>query len=354
MGIKKFKTPINLKQMNVSSNAQARYEYSLKTSALRAREGGGYYSCRPEMEDSPLAYSSMPHEKDEKIYLGLEWEARWNRKGDIGTQKERRETNAKMWSYFNHDKLRNYILGHFDHGDIELTTIPCTLGFHKDILRRYFQRTFAYQSIKSDKKNKTDTGIGIHVHVDAQAFTKTSYMKLLAFMYMKKNKVLLEQIAERKIDGSHYNKPVFKYYEENAVRDQVFNMDDKGNVKSTKVKFKKHLKPSQYESVLYRNIPDSVREAACKGNIVALRGTTVEFRLFKTSPTLAGVYRKLEFSDAMTRFVRAAGWKDLTSECFYDYVVEYKDKYPYLHKFLSTKVVKFEKDRHVFKEKRFK
>lgn len=266
---------------------------------------------------APKTFASMPNERD-KIFMGLEHEVVYMDLSDAGQIRLLKE-------FAKDEKVVNYTTPHRDSGDMEFTTIPATLAYHALAQKEWFFKSKLGESLASvpEETYLTRTGIGIHIHVDIRAFDATSLTKFYTFFAHKPNAKLIHLIAGRKhhaYDGITYHIKVPKTVA-GAIKRPKLTIIDKSNLK----KGFKEIKAK------HGNLG-----RGCSLNLQGSHEQTLELRLFRGFNQYKDVMRTLEFTDAIVRFSRVAGYKELTSKSFRNYVSARSKKYPNLHTFLTN------------------
>jgi len=144
---------------------------------------------------------------------------------------------------------------------------------------------------------KTDT-CGMHVHMSKKAFSTLHLYKFLKMFF--ENQSFITTVSRRK---AHKLECYASLQSEESI---VYKAASKGS-------------ETRYTAVNLQN------------------EDTVEVRIFRGTLSPVGFWRNVEFCKAVYEFTKNASIKDITTDKFCDYVVEYQKEYPNLFSFLVDK-----------------
>ena len=174
------------------------------------------------------------------------------------------------------------------HNGMEIVSRPATYACHKDgTWEPLFQENDG--PAKYLRAWRTDTA-GCHVHISRAAFTPIQMAKFLIFINSSENGIFIEKFAGR--EGERW-----------AKRSPKKAMDI---VKATK----------KYEAVNF-----------------STSAPTLEVRIFRGNISRAGVYRNLEFVQALYAFTRVTSMRELSYINWCEWLSDKVNRklYPYLH-----------------------
>lgn len=198
---------------------------------------------------------------------------------------------------------------------IEINSAPATLAYHKAGSWNEFFALVKDKSALFTLSAWSQSSCGMHIHINKKFFTILGLSKLISFFGNPVNKPEIQGIAGRKENS--YNK----------------------------------YKDRSFATTLNKPSSDPLEHYDCL-NIST--NTTVEFRVFRSSISRAGVYAALEFVDAISHYCNEASAKSFGKakgeESFIGYLNwlssnedknkynERRRKYPY-HMYLVSKVL---------------
>lgn len=284
--------------------------------------------CVTSLAHSPKAFSYTKGETN-RVFLGWEWEVKL--KGS-DTMSFSRPTHVKE---FGEDGINEYASPHVDSGDLEITSIPATLEYHRKKFKETILKTKNfYPAVVGGTGDDTTTWIGIHVHIDRRAFTCNSLRKFLAFMANPANFSFLEEIA-----GRNYKPPKcnFKYDANGRIEDILVN---KAGKKQSIDSYRKKMVNLSSENLMRVHGTDTnyvpygtnreVGATRCSAlSITDTRHETVEVRMFKSVSSPELFFKNLEFCDALVRYCRVSSISNLYAKEFVNWANEEtrKDSY---------------------------
>ena len=239
-----------------------------------------------------LTFKKLTKEKPTNKYLGLEWEF------------EARNNCPHDFPQLITDYLKPYCLfkgdGSLSYG-FELVSCPATLAYHKKKLEKLFNWSGWLDNDNNTfvKGWNTDTA-GIHVHINKKYLSQLQIGKLLIFINNKFNDKFIRDISGR--DSSGYAK--------------------RSN-KSVKDGLDRHANQDKYQAV---NLAHK---------------TTVELRIFRSNVTKDGLFRVLEFTDALITYLQHNSYAE-NKQHFKEFLRWFnnpvnKSDYPYFYTWLLRK-----------------
>ena len=253
------------------------------------------------MHLTPQAFQHMPDEKKEdSIFLGWEWEI--DTYEDYTTDPSATPTAMLIKEAMRIPELRKFVNFGYLGRPIEMRSIPATMKFHRDYMKRCF-----FGNNLHTKYLRPPTGCGIHVHIDKKAFDKLSLGKFIHFLCTPENQAFVSKIAGRAVSvHADWCKP----------NNLPVELDD------------------ELKAI---NLPDG----APKRKSVAINTDTgfdtVELRIFASVLTERAFLKNLEFVDALIRYVRVHSLSDLKPEPFARWVIQKADDYPNLVTIIQRK-----------------
>jgi hypothetical protein len=258
----------------------------------RNSRGKGLPSLRAiNMVNSIKAFTMGKGEvrKDRTIFLGLEWEVQLKRNDSIV------KADGKGLTVFGEyiaksldSEIKDYVNYRPEGGLLEMVTVPATLEGHKEYMNRLL---FVPELLGLIAHHSPRNGVGIHIHICKAAFSKWSLARFIQFIRNVETQDFMVQIAGRDIyyDGTKVSKPV-------RVQSDLVDSHSKGKFEAVNTSTHQH---------------------------------TVEVRIFDSAYDAGGVYEKLEFCDALTRYTRNPK-RAIDATEFSLYVEANKERYPYL------------------------
>lgn len=320
--VKKATVKVKIKEDNVISDppcGRIRPKYDAKHWDLQVKREQDFMSrfngnsiWKKPMEQSPLAFSAVPYER-QRIFMGFEWEF-------FGSDGNGYTDTMKFYKedILANKKFTEYMGAYRDEGDIEVMTTPATLAFHKKMMDRHFfqENSLGYKCILSNHKNKTYTDIGLHVHVDLRCFNHNTMAKFLAFYSIPEYKDFFSKLAGRQV--------VIPYVP------LVRTTDPNGNVVISEIRMQPiHRKNVQagFTGTDGARIDHSRR---CHFNLLLHQENTIEIRMFKAPHSKEDLYKKLELVDASVRFTRKTPLEQINLRKFCKFVSLNPKRYPNL------------------------
>jgi hypothetical protein len=239
----------------------------------RAEELGVLHTAQEQKQIDRLGYNNLP-------YLGieLECEARSNCPGDTIARSVR-------------DALSGLVICKHDgslHNGMEIVSRPATFAAHKDgIWEPFFQENDGPAQYL--RAWRTDTA-GTHIHISRAAFTPVHMAKFLLFINSSENGTFVEKFAGR--SGDRWAR------RSNKTPGDVFRGSPK------------------YEAVNFSS-----------------SAPTMEVRIFRGNISKHGVYRNLEFVQALYEFTKVTSIRQLkyTDFCKWLDSVVARKTFPYLY-----------------------
>lgn len=254
------------------------------------------------------AFSKLPEEPDNVMMMGWEFESGFT-PGHSAVEMVEKIANSEMGDHV------------FFYGDcgFEMPSIPASLGYHKAILEKHFFGN------DFDKAFATRNGVGMHVHVDKKNFNAISIKKFLTFINLPENKDFIGAIGGRSLDR----------YRGGTLNFEIHRFADK-RVKGTDLQFaslsqRKHLQVSSKSK--YSGIDDIIGRGSPVSTSHAINSSksTVEVRFMQSSPIMPIWFSRLEFIEASIIFSRLNVYKKLYAFEFCQFVMNNKERYPYLY-----------------------
>ena len=201
---------------------------------------------------------------------------------------------------------------------IEMRSVPATMKFHRQYMREiFFQHGF--QEIFREGSD-----CGMHIHMDQKAFTILQLKKFIAFVANPDNTLFIEAIGGRSITGEcrwcKKNYVNFKRLKNKHIRGYDIVIDPKTLAQKKPEGFKPET------DVFYTTKSVAVHTGTSHG--------THEFRIFDSPMTEQDFMKRLEFTDALIRFVQQVRSvpRKLTAFDFTQFVLENSKDYDYLLK----------------------
>lgn len=293
------------------SESVANEEYRLLGKSTNSNHLNGRYE---HLDGAKMkkAFSKLDSEPKHVMMMGWEWE----------TSMYKKFCCEKVIKNIANSEMGDHVFFYQDSG-LEMPSIPASLGYHKEMLEKYF---FGNDFHKAFFSNKTDS---MHVHVDKKNFNAISIKKYITFINLPENRQFIEAIGGRSL--STYNRP-------NPFEILRFKKDNK--VKGTNLKFKdmkqrKALQVSTSRKNKYNKqleYPIQGRGCAVSTSSTKRGGKfTVESRFMLSTPIMALMFARLEFIEASIIFSRNSVYKDLYAPQFCQFVKKNEERYPYLY-----------------------
>lgn len=176
--------------------------------------------------------------------------------------------------------------GSIVNGGFEIVSHPHSLEAHKELWEPFFDLDFKSLGISGDQN-------GMHVHVSRSHLDKLTIGKMIVFVNKSGNKSLINKIAERSSQ---------QWAKLDPAKSDVNNTYD----------------PDRYVA------------------INTLNSKTIEFRIFKGTTKKSSFFKNLEFIEALVKWAKVTEPENLTQELYLAYVVNNKDNYENLYKYLVS------------------
>lgn len=247
-------------------------------------ESHGYYPY----DTNPLDYLQPISYKKEKRQIGLEAEVE-------------RSTNCPSdITYKISDTMRNFAILKHDgslHDGFEIVTAPATMTIQKQRWAEFCEKNYA-----RFLKSWNTTTCGMHIHVSRKSVTPLDIGKLLVFVNGTANREFMEKIAGRS--------------------------------------------SAQWSAFKHKNVKDGLQRSDKYEALATHKRNTIEFRLFRGNIAKQGIFRNLEFVDALCEFVSTVSIdraSDRINNLSYTNFISYmnrsenKGSYPYLFSWLVRK-----------------
>lgn len=255
--------------------------------------------------------------KETPIWMGLELEVNTTIESSSEVTSVIKDIAA---SHFGQDCLIKSDASTGDYG-FEIVTIPATLNYLKETIKKGLFDTDLYKRIKSTPR------CGIHVHITKEAFTQLSFGKFIAFINNPNNSKFIRDIAGR---------------EENKYC-MAWKLNSKGKADTSPSIGARVIKDSCGVSRV-SDAKDHWKNRSTgnftRGTVHVGKKHTIEVRIFKSSTSMANIFRKLEFCHALTKFVNSGvSIQKLNIQTFLEFVTDktIKHEYPNLIRCLGTK-----------------
>lgn len=191
----------------------------------------------------------------------------------------------------------------------EIVTTPSTLKYHKEA----FEKNFFGKPFMFHKKIQAAQSCGIHVHIAKNVFTKLTLGKFITFMNSVDNTEFINNMANRA---------------ENRFCSKLSLQGKNTKGMDVSAKIASGISLSDRNTHLPR------------GALNFGKPHTVEVRIFKSTNSMNNLFRKLEFCEALVKFVRVHSIQEMTAWHFVEWFIndkEVQNSYPYLRKWLASK-----------------
>lgn len=233
------------------------------------------------------------HEDKESdiVYLGLELE---------GVVKDSKDFSTFVREFGTHEELSKYgILKHDGStgpNGLEITTIPATLRWHKKSLESFFK--------DFSKHMLTNSRHGIHVHIGKKHITQLEQVKIMQFMNSPANRLFVKDIAGRATN-----------------------------------KYCKFFDRAKYSTAVLKRVHYENRDDARRWTVNLTNPHTIELRIFQGSVKRNTVFRKLEFTDSLVRFIKQYPVSQMTQDKYIEFMLkkENQSQYPFMIRWLGSK-----------------
>lgn len=167
---------------------------------------------------------------------------------------------------------------------------------------------------------------GMHVHIDARAFTAASLGKLLQFFNRPENSDFIRRIAGRHPDRDRQAESyAARDIPTCATVDPLKALKGKGINRYTMV----NLQNLRRSTAIAFKLPDP-------DNYNYNAANTVEIRIFRASMRKERLLSQLEFTHALVRFCRQAGYRSVDSSDFVAWLAHHTGEYQHLSRFLGV------------------
>ncbi len=262
----------------------------------------------------PTAFATLPLEKDnpDLIFMGFEWEM-------SAPRVEEDNSGAKFLSSLVKRALatpvKDYINFRPEYHGFEMVSIPATLGFHKRFLMHEFFAKDFHKGLLSGNNN------GMHVHISKKSFDRDSLKRFIWFINNLDHRNFVSEIAGRPLGRVIWCKP-------NPLKPFYAGPGITENLTSTGIRLTEDL-----VQIISDQDEDPDREIA----VNTFTGLpTVELRIFQSPLKLGGLFRNLEFTEAVVKFAKeTTDLNMITIKHFKAFVEAKKYRYPHLNRFIK-------------------
>lgn len=254
------------------------------------------------------AFKTMPDEKDNKLFYGIELEVLMKETGNIKLVQDYWNSKyIETKEFYDAHKIGKETEEAFDGHCIlkpdaafEIVTLPATLRYHKEVMWSKFFKDVAH-------KCRGDHGVGMHIHFSTAATHEEQLTKIIRFFMNTKNSKFLTNIAGRVVNGQ-----------------SPWNM--------------------QAQLVPEDKTVEEINKKVVKGCAIHVSKrndrASAECRIWQSNPTEQGVFQGLEFLDMVIWYFNKHG--TLEKDTYYTevlqwfYTLKLAEVYPYLAKNLDT------------------
>jgi hypothetical protein len=203
---------------------------------------------------------------------------------------------------------------------LEIVTIPATLGYHKKMFDEHFykiENNFENRIMGTDK-------CGIHIHIAKNCFTTMDLGKFMAFINSRDNATFIDNIAGR--SNNAY-----------ALKVPLAGKNTKGVDRSVRVVKSACIDGHLKNGLSTHGLPPTTETRRVAVNITNKH--TIEVRIFKSSQRQNNLFMKMEFCEALVKFVRCHSMQQMTTYDFVQFILDSANKkeYPYLVRWLASK-----------------
>jgi hypothetical protein len=282
------------------------------------------------LEEEKNIYDSLTKDKDKvppehnPIFLGLELEL-------IARQADAQQPNfSNLISKIAKSDFSNHCIMKHDGSlkdrvtglnfGVEFVTVPATLAYHK----KMFEDNFFNKENMFHKNFMSNEKCGIHVHISKNVLTTLQWGKLMYFLNAKENIAFMNEISNRQ--------PTIY-----CARENTPNRNKHGLIVGAKMIASACVDRNIKKGLINQSLGhiDELRRKVLN----TINGQTMEIRCFKSSTDKNNIFRKLEFCDALPRFVRQYSTQDMNVYNFVDFILNFTNKkqYPYLVRWLASK-----------------